>query len=104
MFNRLAIKMLRQEVSRLRRDLRYKDRVIDTLMERSRLDAEDHNFAIKELLDRFVHKRVPERLVSAQQETDRMVTQPGANDLYTSAMEDADRIADERAKSAMVPG
>lgn len=97
MFNHTLIHTLRRDVSRLRRDLRYKDRVIDTLMERARLDTEDHNFTVKELLDRFVHKRVPERLVNTTSQANGMVTAPGPNDLYTSVMEEAERLADEQA-------
>jgi hypothetical protein len=75
-FGRAIIKLLRQTNSRLRADLRDRDRTI------------------KELLDKFVHQRTPERLTQARIANPEMAVTQGPNDAYSAAIEDADRLAD----------
>lgn len=82
MFNKLPIKLLLRENARLRREIRRKDQVV------------------AELLDKFVHNRIPQRL-----QADRPGTSTGAStsqmvssypsDAYSQAIEDAERIAAE---------
>lgn len=76
MFNKLAIKLLRQEVSYLRSQLRDRDQTV------------------AELLDRFVHNRQPERLVARPATTNYSIPSP-SNDAFSAAMEDAERLAAE---------
>jgi hypothetical protein len=83
MFNKPLIKLLRQELSRARADLRDRDQTI------------------RELLDKFVHQRVPERLVTARNDNPAMVVPTGPNDGYGAAMEDADRLADLARKNTV---
>jgi hypothetical protein len=77
MLNRLAIKLLRQEASRLRsenRELRHLN---------------------NELIDKFVFQKMPVRLQVGQQKEPDM-QESGGLDGYTAAMQDAERRAEEQ--------
>ena len=80
MFNRLLIKTLRQQISHLRADLR------------------DERARSHELLDKFVHNKVPPRL----QATTAAPSQPSQfqssmpSDAYSSAIADAERLVREK--------
>jgi hypothetical protein len=85
MFNKLPIKILLRENARLRSELRRKEQTV------------------AELLEKFVHNRVPERL-QAKSPNDAAVAREYAtsypSDAYSVAMEDAERLADERARES----
>lgn len=80
MFNKLAIRILLSENRRLRRDLQRKENQLD------------------ELIDRLVHRRVPERFMPAGQATSQVpfsdyVHADTASDAYSLAIADAEQRA-----------
>lgn len=76
MFNKLLVKVLLRENSRLRRECARKEK------------------QLAECIDRLVHNKVPERFTSERSPLSLPQVSAYPSDSYSQAIEDAERMAD----------